>query len=100
MLYNVLDKTSETKEFNFFEFKLNGTMSVQYNKLNKKIFLSGGLYYEDSIFSRSKLFSDTLYIFDFNNTLIIGNKIYFIGGKDARGNYIFECDSYNMKEKI
>ena len=126
MLYNVLDKTSETKEFNFFEFKLNGTMSVQYNKLNKKIFLSGGLYYEDSIFSRSKLFSDILFIFDFNNdpkiknennkdyflkikmprirynhsSLIIGNKIYFIGGKDARGNYIFECDSYNIKEKI
>ena len=75
-------------------------MPVQYNKSNKKFFLGGELYYEDSIFSRSKLFSDTLYIFDFNNTLIIGNKIYFIGGEDAKGNYIFECDSYNMKEKI
>ena len=124
MLYNALNKTNETKEFNFFEFKLNGTMSIQYNQSNKKIYLSGGLYYEDSLFSRSKLFSDILYVFDFNNepkiknekekylkikmprirynhsSLIIGNKIYFIGGKDARGNYIFECDSYNIKEKI
>ena len=126
MLYNVLDKTSEKEGFNFFKFKLNGTMSVRYNKSNKKLFLSRGLYYEDSIFSRNKLFSVTLYIFYFNNDtkikkennkenflkikmprirynncpLIIGNKIYFIGGKDAKGNYIFECDSYNMKEKI
>ena len=101
-------------------------MPVQYNKSNKKIFLGGGLYYEDSIFTRSKLFSDSLYIFDFNNnpkikiennkdnfliikmqrirynssSLIVGNKIYFIGGSDAKGNYIFECDIYNMKEKI
>ena len=126
MLYNALNKTNETKEFNFFEFKLNGTMSIQYNQSNKKIYLSGGLYYEDSLFSRSKLFSDILYVFDFNNepkiknenekekylkikmprirynhsSLIIGNKIYFIGGKDGKGNYVFECDSYNIKEKI
>ena len=128
MIYNVLDKINEIKEFNFFEFKLNGTMSVQmqYNPGNKKIFLSGGLYYEDSLFSRSKIFSDNLYIFDFINepkiknennkkyfikikmprirynhsSLIIKEKIYFIGGKDARGNYILECDSYNIKEKI
>ena len=71
-------------------------------------------------------FIDILYIFDFDNypknknennkenflkikmprirynhsSLIIGDKIYFIGGKDARGNYIFECDSYNINEKI
>ena len=118
MIYNVLEKTNEIKEFNFFEFKLNGTMSVQYNQSNKKIFLSGGLYYEDSLFSRSKIFSDNLYIFDFINnkknymkikmprirynhsSLLIKEKIYFIGGKDARGNYILECDSYNIKEKM
>lgn len=125
MLYNISDKISEIKEFNFFEFKLNGTMSVQYKQSNKKIYLSGGLYYEDSLFSRSKLFSDILFVFEFKNdpknknnnkddiskikmprirynhsSLIIGNKIYFIGGKDARGNYILECDSYNIKEKI
>ena len=126
MLYNILDKTSEIKEFNFFEFKLNGTMSVQYKESNNKIFLSGGLYYEDSLFSRTKIYSDTLYIFEFSNepknenienkeefikikmprirynhsSLLIGSKIYFVGGKDAKGNYIFECDCYNTKEKI
>ena len=126
MLYNILEKTSEIKEFNFFEFKLNGTMSVQYKESNNKIFLSGGLYYEDSLFSRTKIYSDTLYIFEFSNepknenrenkeefikikmprirynhsSLLIGSKIYFVGGKDAKGNYIFECDCYNTKEKI
>ena len=126
MLYNILNKTSEIKEFNFFEFKLNGTMSVQYKESNNKIFLSGGLYYEDSLFSRTKIYSDTLYIFEFSNepknenrenkeefikikmprirynhsSLLIGSKIYFVGGKDAKGNYIFECDCYNTKEKI
>ncbi len=103
-----MDKTSKKKGFNFFELKLNGTISVQCNKSNKKIFWSRGLYCKDSIFSRSKLFYDTLYIFDFNNnakikkenskdnflkikmprirynqcSLIIRNKIYFIGGKN------------------
>ena len=129
MLYNVLDKTNETKEFDFFEFKLNGTMSIQYKDSTKKIFLSGGLYYEDSLFSRTKIFSDNLYIFEFNkeqkmqnkenkenkedfikikmprirynhSSLIIGSKIFFIGGKNAKGNLILECDCYNIKEKI
>ena len=125
MLYNIMDKTNETKEFDFFEFKLNLSMSVQYKQSNKKIFLSGGLYYEDSLFSRTKIYSDILYIFEFNkdlkiknndkenfmkikmprkrynhSSLIIDNKIYFIGGKDAKEDYIFECDCYNIKEKI
>ena len=120
-----MDKTNETKEFDFFEFKLNLSMSVQYKQSNKKIFLSGGLYYEDSLFSRTKIYSDILYIFEFNkdlkiknndkenfmkikmprkrynhSSLIIDNKIYFIGGKDAKEDYIFECDCYNIKEKI
>ena len=125
MLYNVPEKTKEIKEFNFFEFNLNRTMSVQYNQCTKKIFLSGGFYYEESLFSRTKMFSDILYIFEFNkepkikinnkenfnkikmprirynhSSLIIGNKIFFIGGKDPRGNFVFECDSYNFKEKM
>ena len=77
------------------------------------------------MFSRTKMFSDILYIFEFNkepkikinnkenfnkikmprirynhSSLIIGNKIFFIGGKDPRGNFVFECDSYNFKEKM
>ena len=35
-----------------------------------------------------------------HSSLIIGNKIYFIGGKDAKGDYLYECDSYNIKDKI
>ena len=123
MLYNVIDKKSEFKELNFLEFKLNGTMSIQYKESQKKIFLSGGIYFEESLFSRNKIFSDILYIISLNNesqiknndnfskikmprirynhsSLIIGNKIYFIGGKDSRGSYILECDSYNFKEKV
>ena len=126
MLYNILNKSNEIKEFDFFDFKLNGSMSIQYKQSSNEIFLSGGLYYEDSLFSRSKLFSDLLYIFEFNNeqknkninkkeifnkikmprirynhsSLIIGNKIYFIGGKDARDSFILECDCYNIKEKM
>ena len=125
MIYNVVDKKSEVKEYNFFEFKLNGTMSIQYKESQKKVFLSGGIYFEESLFSRNKVFSDILYIIPFNtepqiknknndnylkikmprirynhSSLIIGNKIYFIGGKDSRGSYVFECDSYNFKEKM
>ena len=91
MLYNILDKTSEIKEFNFFEFKLNGTMSVQYKESNNKIFLSGGLYYEDSLFSRTKIYSDALYIFEFSNepkNENIENKEEFIKIKKKKyGNY-------------
>ena len=37
----------------------------------------------------------------YNHTsLIIGNIIYFIGGKDTKGNYVIECDSYNFKDKM
>ena len=123
MLYNVNDKKTEIKEFNIFEFKFNGTMSIQYKESQKKLFLSGGIYYEDSLFSRNKVFSDILYIFSesliknqnnndiflkikmprirYNHSsLIIGSKIFFIGGKDSRGSYITECDSYNFKEKM
>lgn len=38
MIYNVVDKKSEVKEYNFFEFKLNGTMSIQYKESQKKYF--------------------------------------------------------------
>ena len=123
MLYNILSKINEIKEFDFFDFKLNGTMSIQYKSSSKRIFLSGGSYYEDSLFSRSKIFSDILFDFEFNNemkykskeiynkikmprlrynhsSLIIGNKIYFVGGKDSRDSFILECDCYNIKEKI
>ena len=97
-------------------------MSVQYKDSLKKIFLSGGIYFEDSLFSRNKIYSDILYIFSFRNlpqnnienflkikmprirynhtSLIVGNKIFLIGGKDAKGNNITECDSYNFKDKI
>ena len=122
MFYNVIDKKSEIKEFDIFEFKFNGTMSIQYKESQNKLFLSGGIYYEESLFSRNKVFSDILYIFSdsrnknqnnkiflkikmprirYNHSsLIIGNKIYFIGGKDSRGSYIMECDSYNFKDKM
>ena len=123
MLYNVIDKKNEFKEFDFLEFKLNGTMSVQYKESQKKIFLSGGIYFQESLFSRNKIFSDSLYIIPFHiepqikgndnftkikmprmrynhTSLIIGEKIYFIGGKDTKGNYIIECDCYNFKDKI
>ena len=122
MIYNVEDKKNEVKEFDFLEFKFNGTMSVQYKESLKKIFLSGGIYFEDSLFSRNKIFSDILYIFQFNalsqdnneqflkikmprirynhTSLIVGSKIFFIGGKDIKGNNITECDSYNFKDKI
>ena len=122
MIYNVEDKKNEVKEFDFLEFKFNGTMSVQYKESLKKIFLSGGIYFEDSLFSRNKIFSDILYIFQFNSlsqdnneqflkikmprirynhtSLIVGSKIFFIGGKDIKGNNITECDSYNFKDKI
>ena len=122
MIYNVEDKKNEVNEFYFLEFKFNGTMSVQYKDSLKKIFLSGGIYFEDSLFSRNKIYSDILYIFSFRNlpqnnienflkikmprirynhtSLIVGNKIFLIGGKDAKGNNITECDSYNFKDKI
>ena len=122
MIYNVEDKKNEVNEFYFLEFKFNGTMSVQYKDSLKKIFLSGGIYFEDSLFSRNKIYSDILYIFPFRNlpqnntenflkikmprirynhtSLIVGNKIFLIGGKDAKGNNITECDSYNFKDKI
>ena len=123
MLYNILDKKNEFKEFDFLEFKLNGTMSVQYKESQKKIFLSGGIYFEESLFSRSKVYSDMLYIIPYhidpqiksdNNftkikmtrvrynhtSLIVGNKIFFVGGKDSKGNYVIECDSYNFKDKM
>ena len=123
MLYNVIDKKNEIKEFDFLEFKLNGTMSVQYNESQKKIYLSGGIYFEESLFSRNTIYSDYLYIIQFyiepqiknnenfikikmprfrynHSSLIIGNKIFFIGGKDSKGNYVIECDSYNFKEKM
>ena len=123
MLYNILDKKNEFKEFDFLEFKLNGTMSVQYKESQKKIFLSGGIYFEESLFSRSKVYSDMLYIIPYhidpqiksdNNftkikmtrvrynhtSLIVGTKIFFVGGKDPKGNYVIECDSYNFKDKM
>ena len=123
MLYNVIDKKNEFKEFDFLEFKLNGTMSVQYKESQKIIFLSGGIYFEDSLFSRNKIYSDMLYIIPYHiepqikgninfskikmprmrynhTSLIIGNIIYFIGGKDTKGNYVIECDSYNFKDKM
>ena len=122
MLYNVTDKKNEIKELDFLEFKLNGTMSIQYTESQKKIFLSGGIYFEESLFSRNKKYSDILYIITYqsepqinsNNclkikmprirynhtSLIVEDRIYFIGGKDSKGNYVKECDSYNFKEKI
>ena len=119
MLYNLIDKKTEFKDFDFFEFKFNGTMSVQYKESIDKIFLSGGIYVEESLFSRSQIFSEILYIFSFKNkenslnlskikmphnrynhsSLIIGDKIYFIGGRDSKGNYNLECNCYNFKEK-
>ena len=123
MLYNIIDKKNEIIEFDFLEFKLNGTMSIQHKEAQKKIFISGGIYFEESLFSRKKIFSDILYIIlyqkepqnknnnnylkikmpriRYNHTsLIVENKLYFIGGKDSKGNYIMECDCYNFKEKM
>ena len=98
-------------------------MSVQYSDSQRKIFLSGGIYFEESLFSRNKVYSEMLYIIPFhidpqiksNNdfikikmprirynhtSLIVGKKIYFIGGKDSKGNFVIECDSYNFKDKM
>ena len=76
----------------------------------KKIFLSDGIYFEDSLFSRNAIYSDYLYIilfhiepqiknnenFFFKNkneifrynhsSLIIGNKLFFVGGKYSKAN--------------
>lgn len=58
MLYNFIDK-KRNKEFVFLEFKLNGIWWIP-----KKIFLSDGIYFEDSLFSRNAIYSDYLYIIE------------------------------------